>query len=163
MRVFRISHQGRQHTLVQLGSGQAFNTVPVFLTGSTNPANVIAVTPVTLLVLFKDQINEIIKKCPDLALIIMYDFAERLSHLSNLAGDLALQSVKSRLARFLLNQVKNNEPTRLTHAEIAAHIGSVREVVSRNMRDFVKQGIIRKDRQHLVIVNLQALERVADE
>ena len=82
VRVFKISHQGRQHTLVQLGSGQVFNTVPVFLTGSTNPSNAIAVTPVTLLVLFKDQINEFIKKCPDLALIIMYDFAERLSHWS---------------------------------------------------------------------------------
>lgn len=158
VRIHKLSPQGRQQTLVQLESGQAFNTVPIFLAGSTNPANAVAVTPVTLLILFSDQINEAISKCPDLALMIIHEFAERLHHLSLLAGDLALQPVRSRLARFLLTQVSDNQTTRWTHEEIAAHIGSVREVVSRTIRDFIKQGLIRKERQRLVIVNAQALE-----
>ena len=162
VRVYKLSPQGRQHILVQLGPGQAFNTVPVFLTESTNIANAIAVTPVKLLVLFKDQVSEIVKLCPDLALVFIHDFAERLSHLSNLAGDLALQPVRVRLARFLLEQVKEGQTTRWTHEEIAAHIGSVREVVSRTMRDFVKQGLIHKDRQHLVIVDQEALKIQAE-
>jgi CRP-like cAMP-binding protein len=158
VRIFKLSQQGRQQILVNLKSGKAFNTVPVFLNDSINPANAIANTPVTLLILYKDQIDEAIRRCPDLALVFISEFAERLYHLSNLASDLALQSVRSRLASFILEQLADNKSTRWTHEEIASHIGTVREVISRTIRDFEKKGYIRKERQRLIIVNPQALE-----
>jgi CRP-like cAMP-binding protein len=158
VRIFKLSQQGRQQTLVYLKSGKAFNTVPVFLNDSINPANATADTPVTLLILYKDQIDEAIRRCPDLALVFIHEFAERLYHLSNLASDLALQPVRSRLASFILEQLADNKATRWTHEEIASHIGTVREVVSRTIRDFEKKGYIRKERQRLIIVNPQLLE-----
>lgn len=158
VRIYRNSLQGRQHTLIQLGRGQAFNTVPVFLAESKNTANALAMNPVTVIALYRNHIDHIIKLCPDLALFLIHDFADRLSHLSVLAGDLALHSVRARLARFLLDQIAGGENTLWTHEEIAAHIGTVREVVSRTMRDFIKQGWLRKDRQRLYIVDKQALQ-----
>ena len=157
VRVYKLSPQGRQQILVDLSPGQAVNTVPAFQNPSINAASAMAMTHVTLLILYKDDIGDAVKSCPDLALVIIHDFAERLSHLSNLAGDLALLPVRARLARFLLDEIATAQTVRLTHEEIAAHIGSVREVVSRTMRDFVKQGLISKDRQRLVIVDPQLL------
>ncbi|TFG73622.1 MAG: Crp/Fnr family transcriptional regulator [Anaerolineales bacterium] len=159
--IYKMSPQGRQQILINLGAGQAFNTVPAFLSHGMNPSSAVAVTPVTLLILFKDDIEETIQHCPDLALVIIHDFAERLSHLSSLAGDLALLPVRARLARFLLDEIANPQAARWTHEEMASRIGSVREVVNRIMRDFVKQGLIRKDRQQLVIVDQEALKREA--
>jgi CRP-like cAMP-binding protein len=163
VKVYLISPQGRQQVLVQLGPGQAFNTVPVFLSNGVNNANVVAVTPVTLLILGKHDIDDVIRLCPDLALVLLTDFAKRLTHLSQLAGDLALQSVRGRLASFLLNQAQKTPTAHWTHENIATHIGTVREVVSRTMREFIKQGWIRKDRHRLIIIDSHALEVLTQE
>ena len=161
VRIFKMSSQGRQQILINLGAGQAFNTVPAFQEHGINPSSAVAVTPVTLLILYKDDIDDAIQRCPDLALVIIHDFAERLSHLSGLAGDLALLPVRARLARFLLDEIANPQAARWTHEEMASRVGSVREVVNRILRDFIKQGLIRKDRQQLVIVDQEALEHEA--
>ncbi len=74
--------------------------------------------------------------------------------------------MRGRLADFLLREARQHGPeqaARWTHAEIAARIGTVREVVSRTMRSFIKEGLIQVERHRILIPDPEALRRVVDE
>jgi hypothetical protein len=76
--------------------------------------------------------------------------------------DLALHTARTQLARFLLTQAEEGQPRRSwTQEEIAAQIGTVREVVGRTLRAFAAAGLIRRERGRLVVMDRVGLEREA--
>jgi len=160
--VYRMSLQGRQQVLARLGPGQAFNTVPLFQEDGRNHASAVARTGVTLYTLLKEDFPRALRDCPDLALVILRDFAGRLAHLTDLVEDLALRSVRGRLARFLLQQA---DGTALAHKwtqdEIAAHLGTVRDMIGRSLRALTDERMIRIDRGRIVLLDRAALEAEA--
>jgi CRP/FNR family cyclic AMP-dependent transcriptional regulator len=163
VQVYRMSPQGRQQVLVRLGPGQAFNTVPIFESNGENRASAVALTDVTLFAVLKDDFRRVIHTCPDLAMVILRDFADRLTHLTDLVEDLALRSVRGRLARFLLQQADGKQLTqRWTQDEIAAHLGTVRDMVGRSLRSLTDANLIRIDRGRIVLLDRDALEVEAE-
>jgi CRP/FNR family transcriptional regulator len=96
-------------------------------------------------------------------LAILEDFAARLDHLTNLVEDLSLRTVRGRLARFLLAQGESGSVTRRwTQGEIAARLGTVRDVVGRTLRAFADAGLVRMDRQRIVLTDREGLEVEAE-
>lgn len=159
VRVYRLSPGGRQQVLARMGPGQAFNTVPPFQPQPLNHATVEALTPVTLYVIPSDEFRLLVSECPELALAILRDFARRLDHLTNLVEDLSLRTVRGRLARFLLQHAEAGQITRRwTQEEIAAELGTVRDVVGRTLRAFADAGLLRLERQRIVLLDRRALE-----
>lgn len=160
--VYRMSLQGRQQVLARLGPGQAFNTVPLFQADGRNHASVVARTDVTLYALLKVDFARALRDCPDLALVILQDFADRLTHLTDLVEDLSLHPVRSRLARFLLQQANGSAVTqKWTQDAIAAHLGTVRDVVGRSLRALTDEQLIKLDRGRIVLLDRAALEAEA--
>ncbi|MGC9394921.1 MAG: Crp/Fnr family transcriptional regulator [Anaerolineae bacterium] len=160
--VYRMSLQGRQQVLARLGSGQAFNTVPLFQSGGRNHASAIARTDVTLYALRKQDFPRTLRTCPDLALFILQDFATRLAHLTDLVEDLSLRSVRSRLARFLLQQADGATISqKWTQDEMAAYLGTVRDMIGRSLRILADEQIVRIDRGRIVLLDRAALEAEA--
>ncbi|HEY72822.1 MAG TPA: Crp/Fnr family transcriptional regulator [Thermoflexia bacterium] len=159
VRVYRLSPEGREQVLVRLGPGQAFNTAPPFQRDGVNHATVEALTLVTLFAITCDEFRRLVGECPELALAILYDFADRLDHLTNLVEDLSLRTVRGRLARFLLENADTDTATsRWTQGEIAAYLGTVRDMVGRTLRAFADAGLIRMDRQRIVLLDREGLE-----
>jgi len=162
VRVYRLSPGGREQVLVQLGPGQAFNMVPLFKPHGVNHATVEALTPVTLYAITCKDLHRLVGECPELALALLRDFASRLDHLTNLVEDLSLRTVRGRLARFLLEHGETNATTqRWTQEEIAAHLGTVRDMVGRTLRAFADAGLVRMDRQRIVLLDREGLEAEA--
>ncbi len=160
--VYRMSSQGRQQVLARLGPGQAFNTVPLFRSEPTNHASVVAITDVTVYAALKDDFLYVLRLCPDLALAILQDFAERLAHFADLAADLALRPVRTRLVRFLLQQADGSAVTqKWTQDEMAAHLGTVRDMIGRSLRALSDEKLIRLDRGRIVLLDRAALEAEA--
>ncbi len=160
--VYRMSFQGRQQVLARLGPGQAFNTVPLFQEDGRNHASAVARTDVTLYALLKADFPRALRDCPDLALVILQDFASRLAHLTDLVEDLALRSVRGRLARFLLQQADGSAVTqKWTQDDMAAHLGTVRDVIGRSLRALTDAQMIRLDRGRIVLLDRAALEAEA--
>jgi len=98
---------------------------------------------------------------------MLREFANRLDHLTNLVEDLSLRTVRGRLARFLLEHAPAgpSETTnasgvtlRWTQDEIAAHLGTVRDMVGRTLRSFGDAGLVRMDRQRIVLLDREGLE-----
>jgi CRP-like cAMP-binding protein len=163
MRVYRLSPAGRQQVLAQLGPGQTFNTVPPFQPHGVNHATAEALTPVTLYAILCQDFRRLVGECPELALAILQDFAERLDHLTDLVEDLSLHTVRGRLARFLLEHAEAGQVTRRwTQEEIAAHLGTVRDMVGRTLRAFADAGLLRIERQRIVLLDRQGLEAEAE-
>jgi len=162
VRVYRLSLGGREQVLARLGPGQTFNTVPPFRTQGVNHANVQAATETTLYAIVSDDFGRLVGECPELAMAILQDFAGRLDHLTNLVEDLSLRTVRGRLARFLLEHAGASQVTlRWTQDEIAAHLGTVRDMVGRTLRAFADAGLVRMDRQRIVLLDRKGLEAEA--
>ena len=127
VRVYRVSPQGREQVLACLSAGQCFGTVPIFLHRRHNHATVSAITPAAIHVVPEDTFRRIVAQCPELAQAMLCELATRLDRLTDLVEDLALHTVRGRLARFLLEHAQADDcVARWTQDEIAAHTGTVR-------------------------------------
>ncbi len=159
VRVFRTSPAGREQVLAHLGPGRSFNTVPLFLPHSVNHATVQAITPTVLYAISRTDMLRQVNECPALALALLNSLASRLDHLVSLVEDLSLRTVRGRLARFLLEQAEAGTVTRRwTQEEIASQLGTVRDMVGRTLRAFAAAGMVRLDRQRIVILDQAQLE-----
>ena len=162
VRVVRTSRDGREQVLSQLGPGHSFNTVPPFRPQGVNHATAQAIGTTTLYAIPGEDLVRLVTGCPDLALALLEDFADRLDHLTDLVEDLSLRTVRGRLARFLVNQAESDTVTRQwTQAEMAARLGTVREMIGRTLRSFADAELIRFDRQRIELLDKEGLEREA--
>jgi CRP/FNR family transcriptional regulator len=116
----------------------------------------------TLLLIPVERYRMFLQTYPDLTYAILKDFSRRLDHLTNLVEDLSLHSVRGRLARFLLEQADQGEvPALWTQDEIAAHLGTVRDVIGRTLRAFMDNGLVRREGAKLILLDRERLEEEA--
>jgi CRP-like cAMP-binding protein len=166
VKIARTSAGGREQVLYVLGPGSHFNTVPMF-DGGTCPANAQALTAVTLLALPRERLQGVVEQHPALALALLKEFTGRLRHLVNLVDDLALHTVQGRLAGLLLEQAAAAERGELlpplTQAEMAARLGTVREMVGRALKTFEALGLLRIERGVITLVDRAGLAAQREE
>ncbi len=163
--VFRLAPSGREQTLETLGVGEGFNLVPVFLPTNLNPANVRALAPTDLLCFYKKEFLELLDQFPGLTRALAACFAGRLAGMVNMIESLSLFSVRQRLAAFLIRQADQNGEIpnkRWTQEDIARQLGSVRDVIGRTLRKFADEGLLRFQRQHILLLDRAGLLRVAE-
>jgi CRP/FNR family transcriptional regulator len=121
-----------------------------------------AVSEVTLYSIPCRQFHRILRQHQEVAVAVSEHLAGEVRRLSDMVESLALHTVRTRLARFLLSTVEDTDsPRRWTQEEIAAHIGTVREMVGRSLRAFADEGWIRRQRGRIAIVDRQGLEHEA--
>jgi CRP-like cAMP-binding protein len=139
VRAFRESADGREQVIHVERAGATFAEVPVFDDG-TFPSTVAAETDSVLLFIDKRDVRSLCLEHPQIALAALKLLAGRLRRCAELVETLGLREVGQRLARFLLAEARARgvrtiggfEVTlTVTNQQIAARVGSVREVVSR--------------------------------
>jgi len=109
-----------------------------------------------------ERFRRIVREHHEVALAVMERLATEVRRLTDMVEDLALHTVRARLARFLLAQAEDPQPShRWTQEEIAAHIGTVREMVGRTLRAFTAAGLIHRERGRVVVADREGLEREA--
>ncbi|MEJ2706512.1 MAG: Crp/Fnr family transcriptional regulator [Anaerolineales bacterium] len=164
VKVVKIAVDGREQVLRFLGPGEAFNAISV-LTGTPNPASVVALEKTHLWVLLRDTMQRLIDEHPTLAKQMIQDLAGRVLHLISLVDDLSLRTVEARLARLLVEQAVGDKVYRkkwATQAEMAARLGTVPDVLSRSLRNLAEQGVIQVERSLIQILDMEALEQKAN-
>ncbi len=163
VRVFKTSAEGKEQVLRIMGPGDSFNDVPAFDEGP-NPASAQAMEPSVVCLLRTQDMIELMQRYPALALGVIRVFASRLRHLTTLVEDLSFRHVTSRLAKVLLMQVEEAGKGRslhLTQQDLASMVGTAREVVVRSLRSMESQGILKRERHRLVVLDKEALWRLA--
>jgi len=162
VRIYHLSPEGREQVLKRLGPGEAFNLVPV-LDGGPNPASAMAWTDVTVYAIEQSHFMQMVRAYPTLAMAVLTDLTTKLRHMTVLLEDLSLRPVGARLARLLLTHAAEGEafPRRMTQQEMAAQLGTVREVVGRALAELEREGLIRMERHRIIIVDRSSLEAKA--
>lgn len=168
VKIFKLSTQGREQVLHRVGPGETFNDVAA-LDGGPNPASAAALTQADVFVICRSDIQRLSQLYPALAWALIESVARRTRHLVDMVEDLALRSVKERLARLLLAEAAHtqaagtiNRSQMVTQAEMAARLGTVREMIGRALRNLADAGLIQFDRHRIVIVDRQGLAAVAN-
>lgn len=162
VKLFQVSREGREQVVKLLGPGEFFNEVAV-LDGGPNPVGAMAALETELWIIDRERMLELLASYPALAIGVIETLAAHARHLVSLVEDLSLRSVSGRLAKLLLAQatVSDQTPRRMTQQEMAAQLGTVREVVGRVLRSFEEEGLIRFDRHRLIILDQEGLETKA--
>jgi len=111
VRIHRLSPEGREHVLAYIGPGESFNLVPA-LDGRPNLASVDAVTDTVLYTIPCELFQRILRDHHEVALAVMGRLAAQVRRLSDMVEDLALHTVRTRLARFLLAQASTEPSSR---------------------------------------------------
>jgi len=166
VRIYKTSSSGREQVLSIDGPGSSVAELPVF-DGGDYPASVSAVEEATLLFVSKQDFQELCLTHPQVALKVMRVVGARLRRLVEIIEELSFSTVRHRLAAALL-RLANKEGKRVGNAvvftlpdsnqEIASQIGTVRELVSRNLSRLQAEGLIDIDGRKATITDLKKIE-----
>jgi CRP/FNR family transcriptional regulator len=159
-RIYKLSAEGREQVLRYCTAGQSFNEVAVFDDGP-NPANVLASTDCILWIVPRELIMEFVRTRPAMAVAIIQNLSKQLRHLVGMVENLALRQVTARLARLLIQTASGNTAAhKLTQQEMAAQLGTVREMVGRSLKQLEARKLIKIEKGRIVIVNRGELEKL---
>jgi CRP-like cAMP-binding protein len=165
VKLSRTSAHGREQVLHVVTPGEHFNSVPVF-DGASCPADAYAMSEVTLLLFPIERLHAVVMQEPELAMALLEECSMYLRRLVRLIDDLALTTIQGRLARLLLTQAEAAEhgepPMPLTQAEMAARLGTVREMVGRTLKTFEATGLIQLQRGTIVVLDKARLAEQAE-
>jgi len=166
IKLFKMAENGREQILVIERAGSTVGELSVF-DGGTFPASAVAAEDSTLLFLPKREFLELCQRNSEVAFAVIRSLAWRFRYLTSLVEELSLKEVSHRLARFLRDRalqlgVRTRRgiefPLEETNQEIGAEIGTVRDLVSRNLRRFVDRGILRLERRRVIVLDMGELE-----
>lgn len=159
VKVSRHSTDGRSLELYRVVPGELclvssaslFRSTPVSAQGlSTRPTSLLMISPSVFVQWLETPVfrNDILGL-----------FAERMADLTGLIDAVAFQRLDQRLAATLLGRGQN---LTLTHQQLANELGTVREMVSRLLRRFEREGWVELARESILIRNSKALRAVAE-
>ena len=165
VKIFKTSSSGREIMLAVESAPQSVAEVPMF-DGGPYPATASAIEEVIAYLISKEDFRNVCRQHPDVAIKVLAVVGRRLRQLVGIVESVSFGSVRQRLARTLLDtcqaEGRNPFPFSLTHQELASRLGTVREVVSRNLSRFQAEGLIRIDKKEVHIENPEGLEREAE-
>jgi CRP/FNR family transcriptional regulator len=159
LKVLKSSPDGRKQVLRFISAGEMFNEVGV-LANRANPATAVALEESGIWLLPRQALEELILAHPQTALQIIENMADKIIGLVTLAADLSLKTVEARYAKLLLDQaegdvIERQRSTNLT--EMASHLGTVPDVLSRVIRELTKAGLIEMDKHSIRILDRAGL------
>jgi CRP-like cAMP-binding protein len=162
VKAFKTSADGKEQILQIIRPGESFNDVPV-LSGGVNLASAEAMGAVVLNLLRKRDLEIILREHPQVAMNVIQVLSQRVQQLVSLVEDLSFRHVTGRIAKILLEYAADGtgEKPRLTQQEMAAMIGTAREMVGRSLKTLEAEGTIRMERNRIVITNQAALREMA--
>jgi CRP/FNR family transcriptional regulator len=163
VKLFKLSPKGRELIIRVFEQGATFNEVPVFDHG-LNPVNVAALEESDIWVVDVEVIRRALAEHPEMVQAVILNLTNNLRMLVGVVEELSFFQVTSRLARWIIRLPPDQlESQRLTQDQMAASLGTVREVVARSLRDLERSGAIRVRRKQIQILDEDLLRAWAQE
>jgi CRP/FNR family transcriptional regulator, dissimilatory nitrate respiration regulator len=166
VRIYRISPEGRMHTLHLLRPVTSFNEVAA-VDGQSNPYTATAITQSVIVRISHASLMDLLSQNRDL----LQNYVQALAHMNReyleRLEDMTFRSIPSRLAKLFLYEHTYSDsiaeqPSTLTQEDIASVLGTTREVVGRAMRGLLNTGLLQKRGREVYIANREGLEFLAE-
>jgi CRP/FNR family transcriptional regulator len=157
-KIFRISPQGRQYIARVLQEGDTFAEVPAF-DGGMNPVNVEALETCRIWVVESKPLQELIKSDPVFTQKVLANFGKMLRGMVKMVSEMAFYQVTHRLARLIDAELPQDKSAHWTQEQLAARLGTVREVVARSLKELERSGAIKVEDRRIMIADKEAFSQ----
>jgi CRP-like cAMP-binding protein len=156
--------------IATLGPGDFFGELAL-LDGEEHSATAMALEATEALVLRRDAFDRLVDEEPDLRRALFAGLVGELRRLTNHVGELHFLNLPGRLARRIVRMAREVDPAAsgevrlpwpFSQSELAGMIGGTRQTVNRLLAEFTAEGLIRIEKETLVVPDLERLERAAD-
>jgi CRP/FNR family transcriptional regulator len=165
VRIFKTSISGREQVLAVEGPGSSVAELPVF-DGGPYPASVVALEDAEIAFISRRDFHAYCMEHPDVALKVLAVVGARLRRLVGIIEELSFTTIRQRLVATLVKLAQTQGVTtargvefRLpdTHQEIANQLGTVRELISRNLMRLQAEGLLEVDAREIVVKDMKGL------
>jgi CRP/FNR family transcriptional regulator len=170
VRIFKSSASGREQVLAVNVPGESIAELPVF-DGGTFPASAIAIEDVEIAFISQRDFHAFCLEHPAVPLKVLSVVGARLRGLVNIIEELSFTTIRQRLVATLL-RLAENEGKRTesgieihlpaSHQELAHQLGTVRELISRNLMRLQAEGLIDVDARQIVVKDLKGLKALLE-
>jgi CRP/FNR family transcriptional regulator len=158
IRVVKVSAGGRELPLYRVRAGESCIITSSCLLGHADyNARGVSEGQTTLALLPRQLFDEMLAE-PAFRDFVFSLFSERMAELMQLVEEVAFRKLDQRLAALLLGK---GRVVHATHQQLADELGSVREMVSRLLKGFAEQGLVRLGREQVELLDAAGLRRVA--
>ena len=168
VKAIRMTSEGREQALAFMQPGEVFGDIAVII-GENYPATVIALESVDVWAIPSQTFLKLIQQYPELSMIVIRWLGKRVMYFIGLVEDMSLRSVEARLAHTLLRHAETRGeqlivPRRpwTTFDEMAVRLGTVRDVLSRALKTLEAEGLLRVEKQAIVLLDAEGLAKRGD-
>lgn len=171
VRIFKTSMSGREQVLAMNGPGESVAELPVF-DGGAYPASVVALEESEIAFISRRDFHAYCMEHPEVALKVLAVVGARLRRLVGIIEELSFTTIRQRLASTLLKlaQAEGTKTARgvefrlpASHQEIANQLGTVRELISRNLMRMQAEGLLEVDAREVVVKDMQGLAALLED
>lgn len=161
-RVQKLSESGQIITLYHLAAGDACElTTSCLLAERSYPAEAVAETEVRAALLPKVHFQEALARSPQFRSAVFSTIDKGMQDLVTLVEEVSFGPMDRRLARCLLQSARDSNRLQMTHHSLAEELGTAREVVSRQLKEFEHRGWVRLHRGWIEITDRNALHQIS--
>lgn len=157
-KIFRLSPQGRQYIVRILQEKDTFNEVPAF-DGAPNPVNVEALETCRAWVIESNMLRKLVGIHPQFAQKILVNFGRMLRGMVRMVSEMAFYQVTHRLARLIDEFPQEMSAPAWTQEQLAARLGTVREVVARSLRELERSGAIKIEDRRIQVADNEIFQQ----
>ena len=170
VRIFKTSVGGREQVLALNGPGESVAELPVF-DGGPYPASAMAVEDTEIAFISRRDFHAYCLEHPEVALKVLSVVGGRLRRLVGIIEELSFTTIRQRLISALLKlaQTEGKKTERgiefqlpATHQELASQLGTVRELISRNLMRLQAEGLLEVDARQIVVKDMKGLSALIE-
>jgi len=170
VRIFKTSMSGREQVLALNGPGETVAELPVF-DGGAYPASAMALEDSEIAFISRRDFQAYCIEHPQVALKVLTVVGSRLRRLVGIIEELSFTTIRQRLISVLVKLAQSEgKPTPrgiefmlpATHQELAHQLGTVRELISRNLMRLQAEGLLEVDARQIVVKDLKALSALLE-
>ena len=170
VRIFKTSPNGREQVLAVNVPGESVAELPVF-DGGPFPASAVAVNDAEIAFISRRDFQAYCMEHPEVALKVLQVVGTRLRRLVGIIEELSFTTIRQRLISSLLKLAQNEGKSTArgiefqlpaSHQELASQLGTVRELVSRNLMRLQAEGLLDVDARQIVVKNLDGLKALLE-
>jgi len=161
IRVHKTTKDGHEIILYRLRTGQVCEiTTTCLLANNKYHAEAVAESPANIILVPKLLFQEALSGIPEFQTYVFSGLEKGVNGLIGLIEDVAFGPMDSRLAIYLLNNVNAQGFVNSTHHDIAASLGTAREVISRNLKKFEKNNWVKLSRGKILLLDTESLKNI---
>jgi CRP/FNR family transcriptional regulator len=170
VRIFKTSISGREQVLALNGPGESVAELPVF-DGGPYPASAVAIEDTEIAFISRRDFNAYCLEHPQVALKVLSVVGARLRRLVGIIEELSFTTIRHRLISALLQlaQSGGRKTERgvefqlpASHQELANQLGTVRELISRNLMRLQAEGLLDVDARNIVVKDMKGLSALLE-